>query len=67
MLGAGFLDTAVNLYFKPQVLERDVARLHDAGYHIVPGDASLWFSAADVETWLRCSAFPSTTGRTGLL
>jgi hypothetical protein len=48
MLGAGFLDTAVNLYFKPQVLERDVARLHDAGYHIVPGDASLWFSAADV-------------------
>ncbi len=48
MLGQGFLETTVNLYCKPEVLERDVARLHDAGYHIVRGDASGWRGVADM-------------------
>ncbi|HEY0227114.1 MAG TPA: barstar family protein [Mycobacterium sp.] len=48
MLGQGFLETTVNLYCKPEVLERDVARLHDAGHHIVRGDASGWRGVADM-------------------
>ncbi len=32
MLGAVSLDTAVNVYFKPEVLERDIGTLREAGY-----------------------------------
>ena len=48
MLGDGFLDTAVNMYFKPEVLDRDIAQLRDAGYAIVRADASGWLGVEDM-------------------
>jgi hypothetical protein len=64
MIGAGFLHTAVNLYFDPAVLDRDVATLRDAGYHVVQADASGWLSVADVHRDLsRMFAFPEYYGQ----
>jgi len=48
MIGSGFLRTAVNLYFDPAVLERDITKLRDAGYHVVRADVTGWLSVADV-------------------
>lgn len=42
MLGAEFLRTAVNLYFREVLVDRDIAALREAGYQIVDVDASGW-------------------------
>jgi hypothetical protein len=34
------------LYFKPAILDRDIAALREAGYHIVDVDASGWTDVA---------------------
>jgi hypothetical protein len=63
MIRAGFLNTAVNLYFDPGVLDRDVARLRDAGYHVAEADASGWLFVADVHRDLsRMFNFPEYYG-----
>jgi hypothetical protein len=48
VLGARFLETAVNLYYEPALLDRDIATLRDGGYHIVRADASRWWRVADM-------------------
>jgi hypothetical protein len=64
MLGGGFLDTAVYLYFKPEVLRRDIARLEDAGYYIARGDASGWLGAADMHRDMaQMFGFPAHYGK----
>lgn len=65
MLGAEFLEhAAVNLYFSPAVLERDVAKLRDGGYHVVRADASGWLCVADMHRdLLRMFDFPSYYGQ----
>jgi Barstar (barnase inhibitor) len=64
MLGEGFLDTAVNLYFKPEVLKRDIAGLGDSGYHVMRGDASGWFRVADMHRDVaQMFGFPAHYGR----
>src|SRR5947209_3102256 len=63
-VGRAFLDTAVNLYFNPAVLDRDVATLRDAGCHIVRADASGWSGTADMHRDLsKMFAFPGHYGR----
>ncbi|OBK38179.1 hypothetical protein A5658_26585 [Mycobacterium sp. 1245111.1] len=42
MFGAEFLRTAVNLYFRKALVDRDIAALRGAGYQIVDVDASGW-------------------------
>jgi hypothetical protein len=64
MIGARFLDAAVNLYFDHAVLDRDVAELLDAGYHVVRADASGWLCVADAHRDLaRMFAFPEYYGQ----
>lgn len=59
-----FLDSAVNKYFRVAVLERDVAVLREAGYHVVRGQASAWLSEDDAHTDLaRMFDFPDYYGR----
>ncbi len=48
MSGADFLQSAVYLYHKTSVLDRDVAVLRDAGYRVLQTDALSWASAADM-------------------
>jgi hypothetical protein len=48
MAGAEFLKVAVNLYFKPAVLDRDIAALRADGYRILAADASVWADVADM-------------------
>ncbi|MFZ0907001.1 MAG: hypothetical protein WAN71_24640 [Mycobacterium sp.] len=68
MHGARFLESAVNLYFNPAVLDRDVAQLRDGGYHIVRLNASRWLGVVDMHRDLaRMFGFPVTTGATGAL
>ena len=64
MLGVEFLKAAVNLYFKPAVLGRDIAALRDAGYRILTADASAWVDMADMHQDLaKVFGFPSHYGR----
>jgi hypothetical protein len=64
VLGAVFLHAAVNLYFRPAVLEGDVARLREAGYHVVRADASAWRNVADMHRSLSTVfAFPAHYGQ----
>lgn len=48
MIGAEFLKAAVNLYFKPALLDRDIAALRDAGYRMLTADASAWVDMAEM-------------------
>jgi hypothetical protein len=64
MLGAEFLRAAVNLYFKPAVLERDIAALRDAGYRILTADASTWVGMAEMHRDLaKVFGFPAHYGQ----
>ena len=64
MLGAEFLKAAVNLYFKPAVLDGDIAALRDAGYRILSVDASAWGDTAAMHQDLaNVFGFPSHYGR----
>jgi Barstar (barnase inhibitor) len=64
MLGAEFLKAAVNLYFKPAVLDGDIAMLRDAGYRILTVDASAWGDTAAMHQDLaNVFGFPSHYGR----
>jgi Barstar (barnase inhibitor) len=64
MFGAEFLESAVNLYFKPAVLDRDIAALRDAGYRIVAVDASGWVDVADMHRDLaEAFGFPAHYGQ----
>jgi RNAse (barnase) inhibitor barstar len=59
-----FLQSAVNLYFKPAVLERDIAVLREAGYRIITADASAWNDTADMHRDLaEVFGFPAHYGR----
>jgi hypothetical protein len=63
-VGASFLHTAVNLYFDPTLLDRDVATLRDAGYHLAQADASGWLSVGDAHRELsRIFGFPDYYGQ----
>jgi Barstar (barnase inhibitor) len=64
MIGAEFLKTAVNLYFKSAVLDRDIAALQDAGYRILAADASAWADVADMHRDLaEVFGFPAHYGQ----
>jgi RNAse (barnase) inhibitor barstar len=64
MFGAEFLRSAVNLYFKPDVLDRDTAALRDAGYRIVTVDASAWVNVSEMHRDLaQAFDFPAHYGR----
>jgi hypothetical protein len=64
MVAAEFLRTAVNLYFREALVDRDIAALRDAGYRIVDVDACGW---ADVDKMHRDLAdafdFPEHYGK----
>jgi hypothetical protein len=64
MLGAEFLKAAVNLYFKPALLDRDIAALQDAGYRILTVDASSWEDTAEIHRDLaEAFGFPAHYGQ----
>jgi Barstar (barnase inhibitor) len=64
MFGADFLKTAVNLYFKSALLDRDIATLRDAGYRIVAADTSAWVDVAEMHRDLAdVFGFPGYYGR----
>lgn len=64
MDGVDFLQTAVNLYFRPAILERDVAALRDAGYHVVDVDAAGWADEAAMHRDMaEAFSFPAHYGR----
>jgi hypothetical protein len=64
MDGAEFLQSAVNLYFKRAVHERDIAGLRDIGYRIITADASAWNDTADMHRDLaEVFDFPAHDGR----
>jgi hypothetical protein len=62
--GAEFLRAAVNLYFNPLLLNRDIAALRDAGYHILNIDASKWVDLAEMHRDLaEVFGFPAHYGQ----
>jgi len=64
MLGAEFLQSAVYLYFKRAVLDRDIAALRHAGYRIVAVDASGWADVTDMHRDLaKAFDFPAHYGQ----
>jgi hypothetical protein len=64
MFGAEFLESAVNLYFKRAVLDRDIAALRHAGYRIVVADASGWADLIDMHRDLaEAFGFPEHYGQ----
>ena len=64
MNGAEFLKAAMNLYFNPSLLDRDIAALRDAGYRILTVDASRWVDTAAMHRDLaQVFGFPAHYGR----
>jgi Barstar (barnase inhibitor) len=64
MFGAEFLQAAVNLYFKPALLDRDIAALQDAGYRILIADAATWVDMAEMHRDLAgVFGFPAHYGK----
>jgi Barstar (barnase inhibitor) len=64
MFGAEFLQSAVNLYFKRTVLDRDIAALRHAGYRIVAADTSGWADVVDMHRDLaEAFGFPAHYGQ----
>ncbi|OBI17765.1 hypothetical protein A5712_23605 [Mycobacterium sp. E2327] len=54
----------MNLYFNRAVLDRDVAMLRDARYHVVHADASGWSGTVDMHRYLsKMFAFPAHYGQ----
>lgn len=63
-VGAELLRTAVNLYFNPSLLDRDIAALRRAGYRILTVDASTWADLAEMHRDLaEAFCFPAHYGK----
>src|ERR1700679_2378628 len=64
MIGAEFLKAAVNLYFKLDALDRDIAALRAAGYRVLTADASAWADMAEMHRDLaEVFRFPAHYGK----